>query len=160
MTHDVDASARIVASDVGSSELREFVTVHDSVIGDDCRIYERCSIKKSRVGSGVDINAGSYVENASIEETVQIGPNSSVVGVSHRLDETGMEHRNDTFDEISLNEGAFVGAGAVINPGVEVGADAVVSAGATVTKDVPPETVVVGSPPEQRVVNLARWVDR
>ncbi|HRX27073.1 MAG TPA: DapH/DapD/GlmU-related protein, partial [Aminivibrio sp.] len=40
----------------------------------------------------------------------------------------------------------LVGANAVILEGVRVGAGAVVAAGAMVTKDVPPRTVVAGSP--------------
>ncbi|GAE91818.1 2,3,4,5-tetrahydropyridine-2,6-dicarboxylate N-acetyltransferase [Gracilibacillus boraciitolerans JCM 21714] len=39
-----------------------------------------------------------------------------------------------------------VGANAVVLEGVRVGAGAVVAAGAIVTKDVPPNTVVAGTP--------------
>jgi acetyltransferase-like isoleucine patch superfamily enzyme len=160
MSSEIDETARIVESCIGNSELREFVTVHDSSIGDGCRIYERCSLKKCHVGSNVDINAGCYIENADIEENVQIGPNSSIVGVTHRLDESGMEFRNDTFVDINVNNGAFVGAGAVITPGVEIGADAVISAGSTVTTDVPAETIVIGSPPDQQMKSLRKWMNR
>ena len=160
MAPDIAASARVSASSIGASEIREFVTVRDSRIGDGCKIYERTSIKKCDIGDAVDVNAGSYLENATLEPNVQVAPNSNVVGVTHDLGDQGMEFRNDSFEEIVLREGAFLGAGTVVGPGVEIGANAVVAAGATVTEDVDPEMIVLGSPPTQRVVELEDWLDR
>jgi len=159
MQRSIDGSARVVDSTVGASELREYVTIHDSEIGDGCRIYERTSIKKSTIHDDVDVNAGTYVENARLGSNVQIGPNSSVVGVSHDLTAAGMTFRNDRFDRIRLHEGVFVGAGSVISPGVEVGAGTVVSAGATVVADVAAGQIVLGSPPDQRIVAIEEWID-
>ena len=160
MTAAIDESARVVESDVGRSEVREYVTVHEADIGDDCRVYERTSLKKCRVHDRVDINAGSYVENAELGPTVQIGPNCSVVGVTHELTEDGMTFRNDVFERIILHEGVFLGAGAVVGPGVEIGAGSVIAAGATVTDDVDSGRLVLGSPPSQRDVDLYEWLDR
>jgi len=154
----IDESARTVDSAIGDSELREHVTVHDAEIGDDCRIYERCSVKRSRVGDAVDINAGSYVENAEIDRAVQIGPNCSVVGVTHELSEQGMTHRDDVFERSILHEGVFLGANAVVGPGVEVGPGTVVAAGATVTGDIAGGRIVLGTPPAQRVLALQDWL--
>ena len=47
---------------------------------------------------------------------------------------------------VVIEDRVLVGANAVILEGVRVGAGAVVAAGAMVTKDVPPRTVVAGSP--------------
>ena len=140
----IDETARVENSELADVELREYVTIHDSTIGDDSQIYERTSIKKSTVGESVDINANSYVENAAIGDRVQIGPNANVVGVTHNLTEEGMEHRNDQFETVSIGEGAFLGAGAVVLPGVEIGTNAVVGANVTVTDDLPANTVYRG----------------
>jgi acetyltransferase-like isoleucine patch superfamily enzyme len=158
MEREIDDSTRIVESEVGASMIREYVTVHDSTVGDDCGIYERTSVKKCHVGDSVEINAGCYVENAEIGDEVQIGPNCSVVGVTHNLGEDGMELRNDVFERIILHEGAFVGAGAVVAPGVEIGPNAVVAAGSVVTTDVDERCIVVGSPPTQTVSHLREWL--
>ena len=40
----------------------------------------------------------------------------------------------------------FIGAGAIVLPGVTVGDGSIVAAGAVVTKDVPPASIVAGSP--------------
>ncbi|MXR51007.1 acyltransferase [Halovenus sp. WSH3] len=158
MTPDIDETARVVDSTLGDAQLREFVTVHDSTVGDDCRLYERTSLKKSRLADRIDINAGSYVENADIGPETQIGPNCSVVGVTHDLDDTGMTFRDDVFERVVLHEGVFLGAGAVVGPGVEIGSGSVVAAGATVTDDVGAGRIVLGSPPDQRTVDLATWL--
>lgn len=159
MPTSIDETARVVDSTIGDAEIREYVTIHDSTIGDDCRIYERTSLKKVTVADSVDINAGTYIENADIGAEVQIAPNSNIVGVSHELQREGMQFRNDVFDEITIRDGAFIGAGAVVAPGTEIGEGAVISAGATITDDIPAGQVVLGSPPSQRVHDIAEWVN-
>ena len=158
MTPAIDDTARIVDSTVGDSAIREYVTIHDTTVGDGCQIYERSSVKKSHLGDRIDLNAGSYVENAEIGPEGQIGPNCAVVGVTHELSADGMTFREDVFDRVILHEGVFLGANAVVGPGVEIGTDSVVAAGATVTDDIGPEKIVLGSPPEQRIVDLADWL--
>jgi acetyltransferase-like isoleucine patch superfamily enzyme len=138
----VHETASIVDSTLGDVEIREYVTVHDSDIRSGARVYERTSIKKSVVEGPTDVNANCYVENARLGERVQVGPNASIVGVTHDRTDAGMEFRNDTFEEVVIEDGAFVGAGAVVLPGVTVGKNAVVGAGTTVTTDVPSESVV------------------
>lgn len=140
----IDETTRIEDSTVADAEIREYVTIHDSEIAAGVRIYERTSVKKSSIAGPTDINANSYVENADIGERVQIGPNCSVVGVTHDLDDEGMTFRNDTFEQVVLEDGAFIGAGATVLPGVTVGENAVVGAGVTVAEDVAPGDVVRG----------------
>ena len=51
---------------------------------------------------------------------------------------------------VVIGAGCFVGAGALLLAGVTLGARCLVGAGAVVTRDVPPESVVVGSPARLR----------
>ena len=160
MAGNIEESAKIVDSNIGQAGIREYVTIHDSTLGDGCRVYERCSLKKCRISEDVDINAGTYIENAEIGTNVQIGPNSSIVGVTHDLGEKGMEFRNDIFERIILHKRVFVGAGAVVAPGIEIGEGTVISAGATVSHDIGSEKIVLGSPPAQQVMDLWDWLNR
>ena len=52
----------------------------------------------------------------------------------------------DRFTLTDVGEGASIGANATILPGVTIGRGAMVGAGAVVTKNVPPNAVVYGSP--------------
>ncbi|KHO12113.1 bacterial transferase hexapeptide family protein [Latilactobacillus curvatus] len=45
-----------------------------------------------------------------------------------------------------IKQNAWIGAGATISPGVTVGENAIVAANATVTKDVPDNMIVAGTP--------------
>ncbi|WP_275263078.1 acyltransferase [Kineococcus radiotolerans] len=45
-----------------------------------------------------------------------------------------------------IGRDCFVGAGAIVLPGVTIGDGSIVAAGAVVTKDVPPASIVAGSP--------------
>lgn len=47
---------------------------------------------------------------------------------------------------IEIMDNVFIGLGSIILPGVKIGPNAIVAAGSIVTKDVPPGTVVGGSP--------------
>lgn len=153
-----DESARLVDSTAGDSEIREYVTVHDSEVGDDCAIYERVSIKKSRLHGPADVNAGTYIENAEIGPGVQIGPNCSVVGVTHELTPDGMVFQDDIFERIVLYDGVFLGASVTVAPGVEIGAESAIGAGATVIRDVDDRMLVRGTPPAQERTTLAEWL--
>jgi dTDP-4-dehydrorhamnose 3,5-epimerase-like enzyme len=52
--------------------------------------------------------------------------------------------------ETVVENGASIGANATILPGVRIGSGAMVGAGAVVTRNVPPNTIVVGNPAQIR----------
>jgi acetyltransferase-like isoleucine patch superfamily enzyme len=71
------------------------------------------------------------------------------------------EERFKHFKGVTVKRGGRIGANSVILPGKNIGEDALVAAGSTVTKDVPPRKIVMGSPariirdvpPEQLIEN-------
>src|SRR5262249_33193225 len=82
----------------------------------------------ARIGSHVILNT-----KASVDHHCQVG-NFAHIAVSH-LSGGG-----------TIGDGVFLAVNSVVLPGVRVGAWATAGAGAVVTKDVPPETTVVGVP--------------
>ena len=114
-------------------------------LGDDCVLGRGSLIENdTTVGAGTRIQAGAYITAYStLEEDVFIAPcvvttNDNYMG---RTERRKAEMRGPT-----IRKSARVGGGAILCPGIEVGEEAFVGAGAVVTKDVPPRTVVVGSP--------------
>lgn len=79
-----------------------------------------------------------------IGENVMFGPGVSVISSGHPPEP---EKRGNAMNrKVTIGDNVWVGANATILPGVTVGCNSVIGACAVVTKDVPPNTVVVGNP--------------
>src|SRR5215218_9596441 len=52
----------------------------------------------------------------------------------------------ESFGRIVIEDNCFIGVGSMIFPNIKIGPNAVVGAGSIVTRSVPPNTVVAGSP--------------
>lgn len=77
-----------------------------------------------------------------IDDYAQIAMNVSIITNNHDFYDRHILLVRD----VHVCRNAWIGAGATILPGVTVGENAVVGAGSIVTKDVEPNTVVVGNP--------------
>src|SRR5690242_6563599 len=105
--------------------------------------------KGVRIGARVDLYGATLFTFGSEPYLVTIGDD---VTISHEVDfithDGGLRVVRDAhpgafhYGPITVGDGAFIGAHAVLLPGVTVGAGAVVGAGSVVTRDVPPATVV------------------
>lgn len=120
-----------------------FVNLFGCKIGDDCIISSFVEIGKNVViGNKCKIQSFSYIPSGvTIGDEVFIGPRVTFT--------------NDHFPRArggwktvctNVGNGASIAAGAIIICGVSIGENAMVGAGAVVTKDVAPNTVVVGNP--------------
>lgn len=89
------------------------------------------------------VNLGGAVR---IGSNVNIGHNVMILAVDHQIGPPWRRAGWSEHAEIAINDGAWIGSGAVILPGVEIGAGAVIAAGAVVAADVPPNTLVGGVP--------------
>ena len=102
-----------------------------------------CSIgDNSSVNGGVVINASRSIdigEWVHISHYVQL--HTSGLDLTKKMDA-----RNHIYAPITIQDGVWIGAGAIVTPGVTIGENSVVGAGAVVTKDVPPNVVVAGVP--------------
>mgnify|MGYP005846169759 CR=1 FL=1 len=136
----------------------------DCFIADHSFIREKCAIGDAvLIGRGVTIEnettIGSYTKIQSqayitawttIEDHVFIAPcvvttNDNFMGRT----EERFKHRKGP----TIRHGARVGANTTLLPGITIGREAFVAAGSVVTRDVPDETLVMGSParPVRRV---------
>ena len=119
---------------------------HFSYVGDNTEIGDNVSIG-SLTHVDYDVKIG---ENTRIEGQVYIPPLSRIgknifIGPAAVL-------TNDPYPMcgkmigVTIEDGAIIGARAVIKAGVTVGKNSVVAMGAIVTRDVPENSVVMGSP--------------
>ncbi len=105
--------------------------------------------KNAVIMMGASINIGSVVgEGTMIDMNVVMGGRATVgnnchIGAGAVL--AGVIEPPSA-KPVVVEDGVVVGANAVILEGVTVGEGAVVAAGAIVTEDVPPNTVVAGTP--------------
>lgn len=129
----------------------------ETMLGDQAFVRERCAIGRSvivgrgvaiengvSVGDYTKIQTGAYITaGVAIEDHCFIAPcvvttNDNFMG---RTAERFKHRRGAT-----IRRGARIGANTTLLPGVEIGAEAFVAAGSIVTRDVPPATLVMGSP--------------
>jgi acetyltransferase-like isoleucine patch superfamily enzyme len=108
---------------------------------------------KLSVGANVSIGKSAMlgcIGGVSIGDRVMIAHGAQVLSAGHRIPSAGdsMPMRFSGLDvaPISIEDDAWIGAGAIVLPGVTIGRGAVVAAGAVVTKDVESFTIVGGVP--------------
>ncbi len=101
------------------------------------------------IGARTFVNFGLMaldVAKIVIGDDVQIGPNVQLLTPTHPTDAGLRRAKWEAAKPITIGDNAWLGGGAIVLAGVVVGEDAIVGAGAVVTKDVPPNTVVMGNP--------------
>ena len=82
-----------------------------------------------------------------IGDWVQFGPNVTVATAGHPvLPELRVDPILQFNKDVHIEEGAWIGAGAIILPGVTIGRGSVIGAGSVVTSDIPAGVVAYGNP--------------
>ncbi|WP_426025390.1 sugar O-acetyltransferase [Brevundimonas sp. TSRC1-1] len=99
-------------------------------------------------GANAFVNANSvFLDCAEIRigDNFQAGPGVQLLTPEHPLD--AVERRGlESARPITIGDDVWIGGGAIVLAGVTIGDRAVVGAGSVVTRDVPPDVVVVGNP--------------
>ena len=111
-------------------------------VGRNCFIGEFCLIR----GQG----------GVHIGDDVLLAPRVQILAINHLFEDHSrpVMQQGITARGVVVEDGAWIGAGAILLDGVRVGAGAEVGAGAVVTRDVPAHTLVVGVP-----ARVVRWLD-
>jgi maltose O-acetyltransferase len=85
-------------------------------------------------------------ERITLGDRVTLGHEVMILTSTHELGPPQHRAGDVTRAPVSIGDGAWVGARAIVLPGVNVGAGAVVAPGALVNKNVEPNTRVAGTP--------------
>ena len=130
----------------------EQVNLYGCRIGDGCKIASFVEIQRGvSLGSNVKVEAFAFIPTGvTIGDGAFIGPHVCFTNDLHprAVDEEGrrLEGKDWSVVPTIVEEGASIGANATIICGVTIGRQALVAAGSVVTRDVPANSLVRGSP--------------
>lgn len=130
----------------------------DARIGKNVKIWHFAYVgSRTEIGDNVMIGSLTHVDygvkigsNTRIEGSVYIPPLTQIG--SNVFIGPAAAFTNDPYPMspkmagVIVEDGAIIGGKSVFKPGVRVGRNSVVAMASVVTKDVPPETVVMGHP--------------
>jgi maltose O-acetyltransferase len=116
-----------------------------------------CHIEAREASASVHIDPDVWLNNRAtliaerssirIERGCLIGPGVQIFDSDfHGLEPATRRSGQQECAAVHLQENVFVGASAIILKGVTVGRNSVVASGAVVTRDVPSDCIVAGSP--------------
>ena len=111
-----------------------------------------------RIGSNVFVGDFSSINANDAEVTignnVAIAPMVLIQGANHNFDRLDIPivDQGHTESFVVIEDNVWIAARCTILPGVRIHSGAVIGAGSVVTRDVPPDTVVAGSP--ARVIRM------
>jgi acetyltransferase-like isoleucine patch superfamily enzyme/dTDP-4-dehydrorhamnose 3,5-epimerase-like enzyme len=146
MDYFIHPLSDVQTENIGSNaSIWQFVVILPGAsVGRDVNVCANCFIENDVIiGDRVTIKSGVQLwDGLRIEDDVFIGPN--VTFTNDRFPRS--KKRPEKFLQTTIHKGASVGANATLLPGVTIGAYAMVGAGAVVTRDVPPNAIVVGNP--------------
>ena len=133
-------------------KLAKFINLYGCDIGDETKIGAFVEIQKhASVGRRCKISSHTFIcEGVTIEDHVFIGHGVMFINDSYpRATTPGGELQTAAdwkVEKTIVKKGASIGTGATVLANVTIGERAIVGAGSVVTRDVPPDTIVIGNP--------------
>lgn len=133
------------------AEVRDYLSqIIGNDVDDTVRVFPPFNINyglTTRFGRDSFVNFGCTflaLGGITIEDGAFIGPHC-VLATEYHPEDPARRHSLNT-KSITIGRNAWLGADVKVLAGVTIGENAIVAAGSVVTKDVPPDMVVAGSP--------------
>lgn len=102
-----------------------------------------------KIGNHVFIGASNVIIGpVTLHDHIMTAQNVIMSGMDHGFQDVTVAFRYQpcTVAEITIGEGCWIGANAVITSGVQIGKYSIIAAGSVVTKNVPAYSMVAGNP--------------
>jgi UDP-2-acetamido-3-amino-2,3-dideoxy-glucuronate N-acetyltransferase len=146
MSYSIHPSAEVQTAQIGDGTCiwQYCVVLKNAIIGKNCNINYNVFIEDDVIiGDNVTVKSGVQLwDGLRIADNVFIGPNVTFINDNYPRS----KNYPAKFLETKLEEGASIGAGAIILGGINIGKNAMIGAGSIVTKNVPGNELWVGSP--------------
>jgi acetyltransferase-like isoleucine patch superfamily enzyme len=131
--------------------LSRFINLYGCKIGDNTKVGAFVEVQKNAsVGRNCKISSHTFIcEGVTIEDDVFIGHGVTFINDMYPRATTAgalQTERDWTVETTVIKRGASIGSGTTILSSVTVGENAIVGAGSVVTKSVPANSIVAGSP--------------
>jgi len=116
-----------------------------------CNIYLGDNVSVNMNCTFVDCNKITIGNNVLIASNVQIYTAAHPIELDERLTPGWTPDSKEYFCRtfalpVTIEDGCWIGGGVIILPGVTIGKGSVIGAGSVVTKDIPTNSLAVGSP--------------
>jgi acetyltransferase-like isoleucine patch superfamily enzyme len=119
----------------------------NNIIGDGCSVGTNAVLEPgNRIGDGSRVHSHCFLENVTLGRRVFLGPGVVFTDDPH----PPCPRYDECVGGATVEDDASIGGNATILPGVRIGARSLVGAGSVVTRDVPADTVVAGSPAREK----------
>jgi acetyltransferase-like isoleucine patch superfamily enzyme len=150
---------RCIAPDVklgAGVKLAQFVNLYGCEIGDETKLGTFVEVQKNaKIGRRCKISSHTFIcEGVTIEDNVFIGHGVVFINDLYpratAADGSLQTEKDWKVVPTLVKRGASIGSGATILANVTIGENAIVGAGSVVTRDVPPDTIVAGTPARVR----------
>jgi len=137
---------------------RWIIELRSEKVGENLLVNEGCLFihtEKLRIGNNVSFGRRNFISargGLTIGNDVLIGFDS-VILTEHHIHGKGIVIRTSGFKTapVQIGNNVLIGAKAIIMPGVTIGSNVVIGANSVVTKNIPSNSVAVGSP--AKVIN-------
>jgi len=133
-------------------KLSKFINMYGCEVGDETKVGAFVEIQKNaKVGKRCKISSHTFIcGGVDIEDNVFVGHGVVFINDSYpraTSADGSLQTEADWKVEITrVCKGASIGSGSTILSNITIGENAIVGAGSVVTKDVPPNAIVVGNP--------------
>jgi acetyltransferase-like isoleucine patch superfamily enzyme len=134
-----------------------------SVVKNKAKIYSKCQIFNSNIGSYSYVTRNTSIVHANIGAFCSISNNVRIGMGQHKVNSIstspifysknnalgiswGVRNEFEEFQRVNVGSDVWIGTGVMIMSGVSIGHGAIIGAGAIVTKDIPNYAIVVGIP--------------